>query len=117
MLKPAGMRIRKSLAAVMLGVAASVTVIVLIAVIGSPTVKLWFAAEESVGWLMVMVFESVAAVPPPAPERTSCRVLAAEGAVKFAKLRPATVSWSPAAKSVVTFRTNDFAAGDQLTVA
>src|SRR2546425_8847965 len=41
--------IRMSLAAVMLGVAASVTVIALIAVAAWPTTKTWFAADAIVG--------------------------------------------------------------------
>ncbi len=39
--KPAGIRIRMSLAAVMVGVPASVTVIVAMGVGGSPTTKFW----------------------------------------------------------------------------
>jgi len=47
MLKPAGMWMRRSFAAEMVGVAASsVIVMVLIRVSASPTAKPWLAAEE-----------------------------------------------------------------------
>ena len=73
MLTAAGIRIRMSLAAVMLGVAASVTVIALIAVAAWPTTKTWFAADAIVGATTWIVRLSLAFVPPPAPETTSCR--------------------------------------------
>ena len=69
----AGMRIRRSLSAVMLGVAASVTVIGLIAVAAWPTTNTWLAAEASVGCTTWIVRLSLAFVPPPAPVTTSCR--------------------------------------------
>ena len=49
MLKPAGIRIRMSSAAVISPPVESVTVTVLMAVAGSPTKKLWFEAEEMEG--------------------------------------------------------------------
>ena len=73
MLTAAGIRIRMSLAAVMLGVAASVTVIALIAVAAWPTTKTWFAADAIVGATTWIVRLSLAFVAPPAPETTSCR--------------------------------------------
>ena len=53
-------------------------------------------------WLvMVIVLSSIAAVVPPDPETTSCR-LCAEIAVKFVNLSPAIVNWSLPAKLVFT---------------
>src|SRR5216117_3512697 len=49
MLNVAGMRIRMSLVAVIVAVAASVTVTGLIAVAASPTTNTWFAADANVG--------------------------------------------------------------------
>ncbi len=86
MLKPVGMRIRRSLAAVIpVAVASSVMVSWLIAVGGSPTVKLWLAVAERLGCPMVIVLSSVAAVAPPVPETTSSKLSAGEAAVKLAK--------------------------------
>ena len=74
MLNVAGMRMRRSFAAVMLGVAASVTVIAAMAVGPWPTTKRWFAAEATVGGVATWIVRlSLAAVPPPEPETTSCR--------------------------------------------
>src|SRR6266516_655267 len=101
----AGIRMRMSCAAVMVGVAASVTVIAAIAVAGWPITKPWFAADVMVGATIWMVRLSVAAVPPPAPETTSSRLSAADGAVKLWYLSPDTTIWSFAAKLVVTLRT------------
>ena len=104
----AGIRMRRSWEAVMVGVAASVTVSVLATAAACPTVKVWFTAEESVlvlGAEIVMVLSSVAAVAPPEPATTSCRLLAEEIAVKFVNLSPAIVSTSPPAKFDVTFST------------
>src|SRR5207244_4121510 len=69
----AGMRMRRSVAAVIVARPASVTVIGLIAAGAWPTTKLWFAAEAIVGATIWIVRLSLAAVPPPAPETTSCR--------------------------------------------
>src|SRR5439155_605584 len=49
MLTVAGIRMRMSFAVVMVGVAASVTVMALIAVAAWPTRNSWFAADASVG--------------------------------------------------------------------
>jgi hypothetical protein len=48
MFNPAGMRMRRSLVAVIVGVELSVTVSVLAVAAACPTVKLWLAAEDSV---------------------------------------------------------------------
>src|SRR6266516_992998 len=98
----AGLRIRMSFAAVMLGVAASVTVIAPIAVAAWPTTKSWFAADAIVGWTTWIVRLSLAFVAPPAPVTTSCRLSAADGAVKPMYWSPDTRAWLPAAKSLVT---------------
>ena len=42
--------------------------------------------------VIAMVLSSVAAVAPPEPAVTSCRLLADDAAVKFVNLRPATVT-------------------------
>jgi hypothetical protein len=47
MFNPAGIRIRRLLVAVIVAVEESVTVSVLAVAAACPTVKLWFAAEES----------------------------------------------------------------------
>ncbi len=95
-----------SLVAVIRGLpAASVTVIVLMAVGGSPTIKLWFAADESVGAEMVIVLSSTAATCP-LFRTSSSRLSAGDVPVKSMKLRPETVIWSPAAKLAVTSRTS-----------
>ncbi len=73
MLSVTGMRMRRSLAAVMVGLTASVTVIGLIAVGAWPTTKSWFPAEETVGATIWIVRLSVAFVAPPDPVTTSCR--------------------------------------------
>ena len=73
MLNNTGMRMRMSCAAVMVGVAASVTVIGLSAAGGCPMTKTWFAADAIVGATIWIVWLSLAAVPPPDPETTSCR--------------------------------------------
>ncbi len=73
MLNDAGIRMRMSFAVVMVGVAASVIVIALIAVAARPTTKTWFAADASVGATTWTVRLSLAFVPPPAPPTTSCR--------------------------------------------
>src|SRR5437762_9197278 len=98
MLNDAGIRIRRSVAAVMVGVAASVTVTALIAVGAWPTTNTWFAADASVGAPIWIVRLSLAFVPPPAPPTTSCREAAAEGAVKLMYCSPDTTSWSLPAK-------------------
>ena len=68
--------------------------------------KDWFAAEDSVATEMIcMVLSSVAAVAPPAPTMTNCRLLAADTAVKLVNLSPETVTWSRAAKFVATSST------------
>ena len=108
MLSVAGMRMRMSCAAVMLGVAASVIVIALMAVAACPTTNSWFAAATIVGCTTWIVRPSLAAVPPPDPETTSSRLSAAEGAAKLVYCSPETVTWSPPAKSVVTLRTSVF---------
>ena len=103
MLSAAGIRMRMSWAAVIVGLELSVTVSVLAVVEPCPTVKTWFAAEErAASVMMVFVLSSVAAVAPPAPDRTSWRLLADEAAVKFVNLSPAIVNWSLPAKLVVT---------------
>jgi hypothetical protein len=48
MLNPAGIRMRMSFAVVIAGVELSVTVSVLAVVEACPTVKVWFAAEDTV---------------------------------------------------------------------
>ena len=106
MLNAAGMRIRMSFAVVMVGVAASVTVIAAIAVGACATTKTWFAADASVGATIWMVRLSRAAVPPPGPETTSCRESAAEAAVKLPYCSPETTIWSLPAKLLVTLRTS-----------
>ena len=73
MLNVAGMRMRISCAAVMPGVAASVTVMALIAVAACATTKSWFAADAIVGCTIWIVRLSLAAVLPPDPEITACR--------------------------------------------
>src|SRR5438874_315744 len=60
-------------AAVMVGVAASVIVIALIAVAACPTRKSWSAADAIVGCTIWMVRLSLAFAPPPGPVTTSCR--------------------------------------------
>ena len=108
MLSAAGIRMRMSCVAVMTAVGASDTVIVIAAVETCPTVNVWFAAEESAtvpGSTMEMILSSVAAVAPPAPATTSCKLLADEAAVKFMNLSPAIVTWSLPAKFEVTLMT------------
>ncbi len=73
MLNVAGIRMRRSPVAVIVGVAASVTVTGLIAVAAWPTTNTWFAAEANVGCTIWIVRLSVAVAPPAAPETTSCR--------------------------------------------
>ncbi len=73
MVNVAGMRMRMSLAAVILGVAASPIVIALMPAGGWATTKLWFAADAIVGCTIWIVRLSVAVAPPAAPETTSCR--------------------------------------------
>ncbi len=74
MLNVAGMRMRMSFAAVMLGVPASVTVIAAVAVAACPTRNSWFAADAIAGGAATWIVRlSSAAVPPVAPEITSCR--------------------------------------------
>ena len=73
MLNVAGMRIRMSFAAVMLGVAASVTLIGLIAVEACPPTNTWFAADAIVGCTTWIVRLSRETALPPEPEMTSCR--------------------------------------------
>src|SRR5207247_9899134 len=105
MLNDAGMRIRMSFVVVMTGVAASVTVIALIAVAACPTTKLWFAADAMVGCMIWIVRLSVAFVPAAAPVTTSSRLSAAEGAVKLGYWSPDTAIWFVAAKSLVPLST------------
>ena len=106
MLNVAGIRIRMSLAAVIVTDDASVTVTTLAVVVACPTVKLWFAAEEMVApAAIVIVLSSVAAVAPPVPAVTSSRLSAAETAVKLVNLSPVIVSVCPAVKFDVTFNT------------
>ena len=70
----AGIRIRMSFAAVMVGVASSVTVIGLTPVGACPTTKTWFAADASVGGVTIWIVRlSLAFVAPAAPVTTSCR--------------------------------------------
>ncbi len=106
MLKPAGMRIRRSFAAVIPGTAASSAMVsAAMAVGGLPVMKAWLAADDKVGPATAMVLSSNAVTP--APDRTrSSRLSAADVALKLAKLRSATVSWSPAAKLLVTSSTS-----------
>ena len=73
MLNDAGIRMRRSFAAVMPGAAASVIVIALIAVGAWPTTKTWFAADAIVGCTIWIVRLSLALVAPPGPVTTSCR--------------------------------------------
>ena len=102
----AGIRMRMSCESVMVGVELSVIVIVLAVWAACPTENVWFAAEDSVATEMIcMVLSSVAAVAPPAPTMTNCRLLAADTAVKLVNLSPETVTWSRAAKLVVTSST------------
>ena len=56
-----------------LGVAASVIVMALIAVAGCPTTKVWLAAEAIAGCTTWIGRISLAFVPPPGPDTTSCR--------------------------------------------
>src|SRR5437762_13512151 len=105
MLNDAGIRIRRSVAAVMVGVAASMTVTALIAVGAWPTTNTWFAADASVGAPIWIVWLSLAFVPPPAPPTTSYREAAAEGAVKLMYCSTDTASWSRAARFVGRWRT------------
>ena len=68
MLKPDGMRIRMSLAAVIVGADASArTVMVLMAMGGSPTRKLWSSSEDIVGVpparISIVLSSSAATVP------------------------------------------------------
>ncbi len=69
----AGIRMRISCAAVMVGMDASVTVIGLIVVGICPTTKTWLAADAIVGCTTWIVRLSLALVAPPAPVTTSCR--------------------------------------------
>ena len=73
MLNDAGIRMRRSFAAVMVGAGASVTVIGLIAAGAWPTTKTWSPADAMVGATTWIVRLSRTAVPLPAPETTSCR--------------------------------------------
>src|SRR5437867_3679466 len=83
MLKDAGIRMRRSVAALMAGIAASVTVIALIAVGACPTTKAWLATDPIVGARISIVRLSLAAVAPPGPATTSCRWSRTEAAVKL----------------------------------
>ena len=68
-----------SFAAVMVAaVALSVTVVVAMAVAGSPTTKVWFAAPETVGAAIVMVWSSARPSPRPTPD-TTLQVVARRG--------------------------------------
>ena len=73
MLNVAGIRMRRSPAAVTVGVAASVTVIAAVAVGGCATTKLWFTADAIVGATIWIERLSLALVTLPAPVTTSCR--------------------------------------------
>ncbi len=110
MLKLAGMRMRMSLAAVIVATpASSVTVGLLAAVAGWPTEKVWLDAEDRVAVGVWIVFErlSVSAVAPPATRAPPARRLSLdETAVKLLNFRPEMVSVSPAAKFEVTFSTS-----------
>ena len=64
---------RRLFAAVMVGAAASVTVIGLRPAGAWPTTKTWFAAEAIVGCTTVMVRLSLAAALLPDPDTASCR--------------------------------------------
>src|SRR6266516_5012 len=110
MLNDAGMRMRRSFVAVMVGVTPSVIVIGLIAVGACATAKLWFAADAMVGATIWIVRLSRAAVPPPAPETTSSRESGAEGAVKLVYPSAETMIWSPPTKLVETLMTSVFPA-------
>ena len=73
MLNVAGIRMRRSCAAVMVGVDASVIVIGLIAAAACPATKSWFAADAIVGCTTWIVRLSLLAVLAPGPNTTSCR--------------------------------------------
>ncbi len=108
MLKPAGIRMRMSSAAVIVGVPAS-SVMVIRGVFSEscPTIIVLFCCEEMVGagaGTISIVLSSVA-ITEPSFATSSSRLSAAETAVKLAKLKSAMVIWSPAAKSVVTSTT------------
>ena len=75
------------------------------AVAGSATPNVWFAAEAIVGATISLVLSLVAAVLPPAPDTTSCMFTGADTAVKVLNWSPETLSWSLAPKSEVTFKT------------
>ncbi len=104
MLNVEGMRMRSPRAAVIVGIAASVIVIAVIAVAGWATTNTWFAADVTVGCTIWIVWLSRAAVPPPAPETTSSRLSAAAGAVKLLYCSPDTTICWPAVKLLVTSR-------------
>ena len=106
MLTEAGMRMRRSFAAVMVDTAVSVTVIALIAAGTCPTVKTWFAADAIVGARIWIVRLSLAAVAPPTPASTSCRRSGPEAVAKLVYCSPDTMIWLPPEKSVVTSRTS-----------
>ena len=106
MLNVDGIRIRMSLVAVIVDVAASVTVTAAAGVDACPTVKYWFSAEEMLAPApIVIVYLSRFAVCFPAPAVTSCRLSADEVAVNLVNLSPVIVSVCPAVKLVVTFNT------------
>ena len=85
MLNVAGIRIRMSLAAVIVTDDASVTVTTLAVVVACPTVKLWFAAEETVAPALIgiaaiassppYVVQFIVTVPDPASVPILCHVM------------------------------------------
>src|SRR6266545_3955911 len=112
----AGMRMRRSFAAVMVGTAASVTVIAAIAVGACATTKTWFAADTIVGARIWIVRLSVAAVAPPSPATTSCRLAGPEAVVKLMYCSPDTTIWLPPPKSFVTLTTSVLPPSSYVTV-
>src|SRR2546426_6108785 len=93
MLTEAGMRMRRSFAAVMVDTAVSVTVIALIAAGTCPTVKTWFAADAIVGARIWIVRLSLAAGAPPTPARPSCRRVRPPGGPQVLFFSPGTLIW------------------------
>ena len=100
-----GMRMRISPVAVICGlVRSSVTVRIAAAAVGSPTVNVWFTAEESESSTMRMVRPSLS-MTFPRLSTSSSRLSIVDAAVKLVALKPETVRDDARPKSLVTSTT------------